>query len=177
MANKTRNIVVDVESDGPCPGMHSMICFGAVMVDGEFNRTFYAQLKPVSDIYIPEALAVSGFNREQTLNFPDPAVAMANFDNWIKQQVGDQRPVFWSDNNGYDFSFINHYFHHYLGQNPFGWSSGNINSLYKGLSGDLYGNIKHLADTKHTHHPVDDAKGAAQALYKMFKLIKNNNRD
>jgi hypothetical protein len=30
-------------------------------------------------------------------------------------------------------------------------------------------NIKRLRKTKHTHHPVDDAKGNAEALLKMMK--------
>lgn len=36
--------------------------------------------------------------------------------------------------------------------------------LYKGLEKDMSKNFKHLRKTKHTHHPVDDAKGNAEAL-------------
>ena len=167
-----RNVVVDVESDGPCPGMHSLICFGAVIVEAGFQRTFYAQLKPISDIYIPEALAISGFTREETMKFPEPRDAMQNFEIWLNNNI-DGRPILFSDNNGYDAAFINYYMWQQLGRNPFGWSSANIGSFYKGMRGDVHATFKHLRETKHTHHPVDDAKGNAEALLKMFNMIKN----
>jgi hypothetical protein len=168
-----QNVMVDIESDGPCPGMHSMICFGAVIVEPGFQRTFYAQLKPISETYIPEALAISGFSREDCMKFPDPRDAMQNFEAWLQKEIPGKRPVFWSDNNGYDFSFINYYFWQQLGRNPFGWSSANMGSFYKGQQNDLYATFKHLRETKHTHNPVDDAKGNAEALLKMFKTVKS----
>ncbi len=169
----SQNVMVDVESDGPCPGKHSMICFGAVIVEAGLQRTFYAELKPISEIYIPEALAISGFTREDTMKFPDPRDAMQNFETWLGKNIPNKRPIFWSDNNGYDFAFINYYFHQMLDRNPFGWSSSNLGSFYKGLNRDLYSTFKHLRDTKHTHNPVDDAKGNAEALLKMFSRMKN----
>ncbi len=169
----SQNVMVDIESDGPCPGMHSMVCFGAVIVEAGFQRTFYAQLKPISETYIPEALAISGFTREETMKFPDPRDAMQNFEIWLQKNIPHgKRPIFWSDNNGYDYSFMNYYFWHQLGRNPFGWSSANMGSFYKGQVGDLHAKFKHLRDTKHTHHPVDDAKGNAEALLKMFNQLK-----
>jgi hypothetical protein len=168
----SQNVSVDVESDGPCPGMHSMICFGAVIVEAGLQRTFYGQLKPVSDIWIPEALAVSGFTREETMKFADPYDTMLSFELWLQKNLPDKRPIFWSDNNGYDYSFINYYFWKYLNRNPFGWSSANIGSFYKGQQQDVYASFRHLRDTKHTHHPVDDAKGNAEAMLKMFGSLK-----
>ncbi len=166
--------MVDIESDGPCPGMHSMICFGAVIVEKGFQRTFYAELKPISEIYIPEALAISGFSREDTIKFPEPRDAMQNFEIWINKNVVG-RPILWSDNNGYDAAFINYYFWQTLGRNPFGWSSANMGSFYKGLRKDTFATFKHLRETKHTHNPVDDAKGNAEALLKMQLMMKTGN--
>jgi hypothetical protein len=57
-------VMIDIESDGPIPGDYSMVCFGAIIVEPELNRSFYGKLKPISDKFIPEALAVSGFTRE-----------------------------------------------------------------------------------------------------------------
>lgn len=42
--------------------------------------------------------------------------------------------------------------------------STNLGSLYKGLVKDMAKNFKHLRRTRHTHHPVDDARGNAEAL-------------
>lgn len=159
-------IMVDVESDGPIPGDYSMVSFGAVLVEGGLKRTFYGQLKPISEKWIPEALAVSGFSREETLAFDEPASVMQAFADWLKAE-SDGKPMFISDNNGFDWQFINWYFHHYLERNPFGFSSSNLGSLYKGMVKDTFQNFKHLRKTRHTHHPVDDAKGNAEALLTM----------
>ena len=81
--------------------------------------------------------------------------------------------MFISDNNGFDWQFINWYFHHFIGASPFGFSSTNLGSLYKGVVRDTTQNFKHLRKTKHTHNPVDDAKGNAEALLTLsdeFKL-------
>ena len=156
-------IMVDIESDGPIPGDYSMICFGAVVVDPTLSKTFYGEIRPISERWIPDALAVSGFTREQALAFPDAESVMRQFQAWLsKHSVG--RPMFISDNNGFDWQFINWYFHHFTGANPFGFSSTNLGSLYKGIVRDTTQNFKHLRKTRHTHNPVDDAKGNAEAL-------------
>lgn len=156
-------IMVDVETDGPIPGDYSMISFGAVLVNEQLDKTFYGRLKPISDKFLPDALAVSGHSRAETLTFDEPKKVMTDFKNWIEISCSD-RPIFISDNNGFDWMFVCWYFHHFIGTNPFGFSSQNLGSLYKGLVKDTFKTFKHLRKTKHTHHPVDDAKGNAEAL-------------
>lgn len=163
-------VMVDIESDGPIPGDCSMVCFGAVIVEEGLSRAFYGKLRPISEKWIPEALAVSGFSREETMQFDDPAAVMASFADWLKGNVKDH-PVFVSDNNGFDWQFINWYFCHFLGTNPFGFSSVNLGSLYKGMVKDTSRNFKHLRKTPHTHNPVDDARGNAEALLHMQQTM------
>ena len=43
------SIIVDIESDEPISGDFSMISFGAVLVDEHLDKTFYGQLKPISE--------------------------------------------------------------------------------------------------------------------------------
>ena len=162
-------IVVDVESDGPIPGDYSMVCFGAVIVEPGLSRTFYGKLRPVSDRFVPEALAVSGFTREECLEFDSPKEVMTKFSKWLQSNCNG-RLMFVSDNNGFDWQFINWYFHHFCGKNPFGFSSTNLGSLYKGLQKDTFVSFKHLRKTRHTHHPVDDAVGNAEALLQMKEM-------
>ena len=159
-------IMVDIEADGPIPSDYSMVCFGAIVVEPSLDRTFYGKLKPISDKWIRDALAVSGFTREETLAFDDPKAIMQQFAHWIRSVTSGQ-PMFISDNNGFDWQFINWYFHEFVGSNPFGHSSTNLGSLYKGLVKDTTKTFKHLRRTAHTHHPVDDARGNAQALLHM----------
>ena len=168
-------VMVDIEADGPCPGLYSMVSFGAVIVEEGLNRTFYAQCRPISDNFIPEALKVSGHSREETLEFPTPEESMLAFANWLAEN-GISSPRFISDNNGFDWQFINYYFHLCLKKNPFGFSSTNLGSLYKGMVKDLRKNFKHLRRTKHSHHPVDDAKGNAEALLTMLRQIKTSGK-
>jgi hypothetical protein len=156
-------IMVDIEADGPIPGDYSMISFGAIVVEPSLSKTFHGQLRPISEKWIPEALAVSGYSRDETLQFDDPAHVMRGFAEWLRKN-SVRRPMFISDNNGFDWQFINWYFHHFTGANPFGFSSTNLGSLYKGLVKDMSENFKHLRRTAHTHHPVDDARGNAEAL-------------
>ncbi len=159
-------IVVDIEADGPIPGDYSMVCFGAVVVEEGLNKTFYGKLKPISENYIPEALAISGFSREETMSFGNPADVMNDFEIWIKEN-SKGRPIFISDNNGFDWMFICWYFHHFIKRNPFGYSSRRISDLYCGLVKDAYAQWKHLRKTAHSHNPVDDAKGNAEVLLYM----------
>lgn len=147
-----------------------MVCFGAVVVEPGLERTFYGQLRPISDKFIPQALGVSGFSREQTLAFEEPALVMQRFADWLAS-VSRERLMFISDNNGFDWQFVNWYFHHLLGKNPFGFSSTNLGSLYKGMVKDTFQTFKHLRQTAHTHHPVDDAKGNAEALLTMKETL------
>jgi DNA polymerase III epsilon subunit-like protein len=160
--------MVDVEADGPIPADYSMISLGAVVVDETLSKTFYGKLRPVSEKWIPESLAVSGFTREQTLEFEPPETVMGSLRDWIKT-VAPGRAIFISDNNGFDWQFVNWYFHHFLGENPFGHSSTNLGSLYKGAVRDFSKNFKHLRKTRHTHHPVDDAKGNAEAFLEIIR--------
>lgn len=164
--------VVDVEADGPAPGLYSMVCFGAVKVTPELDQTFYGETCPITDEYKEDALAVSGFSREQCLEFEDPAVVMKRFDNWVKETC-DGRATFISDNVAFDWQFINYYFHRFLGQNPFGWSGRRIGDVYCGMQKNAYRRWKHLRDTTHDHNPVNDAKGNAEVILKLNEMGMN----
>lgn len=162
-------IVVDVESDGQNFLRHSMVCFGAVVVELSLSKTFYGKVRPISDIWEPDALSISGFSREEHLTFDEPEKVMKEFAEWIKE-VSVGQPVFVSDNNGYDFPWINMYFHEFYGSNPFGWSSRRIGDLYCGMQKDARANWKHLRKTKHDHNPLNDCLGNAEALLAMQKM-------
>ena len=125
-----------------------------------------------TDNYLPEALAISGFTREEHLLFDDPKTVMTNFIKWVESSNSNGRPIFWSDNPAYDWQFINYYTHYYCGKNPFGFSARRIGDLACGLFKDLRYKWKHLRKTKHTHNPVDDSIGNAEALIELIKKIE-----
>ena len=164
-------VIVDVESDGPIPAEFSMVCFGAVVFDDLLDKTFYGRTRPISDRFVRGALAVSGFSREEHLRFEDAKLVMENFAAWLAEHTKG-RPVFVSDNVAFDWQFINYYFHRFLGQNPFGFSGRRIGDLYAGLVKDASKATewKKYRVTSHSHNPVDDAKGNAEALKKFKEL-------
>jgi len=159
-------ISVDIESDGPIPYKYSMVCFGAVVVEPTLKKTFYGRVKPISDLWIPEALSISGFSREEHLTFDEPKKVMLEFKTWILEN-SKGHPIFIADNNGFDFAWINFYFHCYIGENPFGFSSRRISDLWCGYSNDMYAKWKYFRKTKHDHNPVSDAIGNAESLFEM----------
>jgi hypothetical protein len=159
-------ISCDVESDGPIIGKNSMTCFGAVLVEPKLERTFYGKIRPISDLWEPDALAISGFSREEHLTFDEPSKVMAEFADWLKSN-SDGNPILISDNNGYDASWINYYFLVYYGSNPFGWSSRRIGDLYCGLTKDAQSRWKQFRKTKHDHNPLNDAMGNAEVILHM----------
>ena len=156
-------VVVDVESDGNLLGVNSMVCFGAVIVEDGLKRTFYGQTAPISKQYDKEALAISGFTRQEHEKFDKPEIIMMNFSYWLYNNTGN-KPILISDNNGYDASWINWYMLTYTGKNPFGWSSRCIRDLFCGFYNNMYYKWKEHRITKHSHNPLDDCMGNAEAL-------------
>ena len=166
--------VVDVEADGEIPGKYSMVCFGVVKVSDP-TKTFYGAVSPISTEYKPDALAVSGFSREDHEKFDPPQLVMNQFVQWLAEN-SDGKPTFISDNVAFDWQWLNYYLHTYCGKNPFGFSGRRIGDLYcvmvKDASKNQEWKIK-LRITKHTHNPVDDAMGNVEALLAMQKMGLN----
>lgn len=158
--------IVDVESDGPAPGLYSMVSFGVVRVDRALDHTFFGQTAPITDQFDPEALAISAISREQHEAYPLASVEMIRLAQWIEQHNTSGKPVMVSDNPAFDFQFMSFYCHKYVGHNPFGHSARRVGDFCAGLEKgwsqtQLY---RELGMTPHTHHPVNDAKRVAEGL-------------
>jgi len=165
--------IIDIEADGPIPGDYSMIELGAIKLTEELNETFYIDIKPMSEKFSIEHLDSIGRTRDETFNFNyQPHQAMLMFRKWIEEtNTRNTRPIFFSDNNGFDYMFVHWYFIHFIGEDPFGHSSRNLQDIFKGMNFDMKNRgFKKMRETKHTHNPVDDAKGNAEALLKMIKI-------
>ena len=166
---KPINLSLDVEADGPAPGLYSMISFAVVDINDP-NRFFYGELRPISTQFNFENLKATGYTREQTLHFRDAKLVMDDFRVWLRKECPNGRPIVWSDNPGFDWGFLNYYAHWAWGENPLGWSCRRIGDFYAGLVSDpkKSGHWKRLRDTKHTHNALDDARGNAEALVKIL---------
>ena len=160
-------IIVDVETDGPIPGDYSMLAIGAVIVKEGLKKTFYSNIKPISDKYQKETLKFLGLTRKETLKYKTPKKVMIEFVDWIKQN-SKGKPIFISDNNGFDWMFLCWYLWHFIKENPFGHNSKNLSSIYKGLEKNMGASIKNIRN-KLNHNALDDAKNNAEALLNIQK--------
>lgn len=157
--------IIDVESDGPAAGIYSMVSIGIVKLDRDLKTTFTARFAPISERWLPDALAISGITREQHLAFPDPEIGTRAMIAFVAEHSND-RPVFVSDNPAFDFQWPSHYCARIDAPNPFGFSGRRIGDLYAGLTRkwSAASDWKKFRKTAHTHDPVDDALGNAEAL-------------
>lgn len=165
--------VLDVESDGPIPGTdcYSMLSFALVKIGDHDMYLAEKCIKPISKKWDAEALAISGQPRSYYEMYGrDPKLCMENVLTYVNSTNSNGRPTILSDNPAYDWSFFNWYLHYFTRQNPFGYSARRIGDFYSGLKKDFYSaKWKHLRKTKHTHNPLDDAKGNAEAFETMCK--------
>ena len=163
--------VVDTETGWAAVRSEFHDFFGIVRLDRDLKTTFYGQVASISNEYIAEMLAVSGITREQHLTFPDPQITMARMKEWIAATNQSGKPTLVSDNPAFDFGWINYYSHRYLKANPFGHSARRI-GIDAGFMRDSAkaSEWKKFRKTMHTHDPVDDAMGNAEALLHMAEL-------
>lgn len=174
---------VDVEADGPIPGPFSMLSFGVAVAgvrtvpdsddaDRPFQRfdptlsTFYRELRPISTDFDPATLAVSGLDRTALLaSGTEPAVALTEFDAWVRATAGEARPVVVGYPACYDWMFLYWYLIRFAGTSVFGHSGClDLKTMYATKAGvPLSGAAKarmprHLLSHRpHTHHALDDA--------------------
>ncbi|MBM0234586.1 exonuclease [Micromonospora sp. STR1_7] len=167
-------IGVDVEADGPIPGPYSMISLG-MAVAGRPDLTFYTELRPISDEFVPAALAVSGLDRDRLLReAPTAQEAMSAAAAWVNGLRRIGRPVFLAAPAVWDGMFVHWYFVRFVGHSPFGATGSGVDlrSYWMGLTGSEWvqtrkGKIKHelgLHDVPHTHHAGEDAAELAQVF-------------
>ncbi len=166
---------MDIESSGPVPGMYSLLSIGACVV-GDTRESFYVELQPINDAFVPEAIEVTGKSMDEfVLSGQTPETAMTSFRQWLSRVCGGTSPIFVGFNTPFDWSFINWYFHTYGGDNPFGISGIDIKSFYMGMSGCSWDDTRSSripsrfkGRSPHTHNALDDAKEQAE----MFELMR-----
>jgi hypothetical protein len=189
-------VSVDIEATGPIPGDYSMSSFGAFIAgartsEGNFVRfsrhdkenTFYRELKPISENFIPAAIAVGlleGFDMEDPTgelhhqwmkdHGMEPAQAMSEYAAWVleaKTRLG-ARPLFVAFPASFDWMFIYWYLQHFGVESPFGFSGvRDLKEMYATKANASFSKAgkrhmpKHLlkSDAPHTHHALDDAIG------------------
>jgi DNA polymerase III epsilon subunit-like protein len=173
-------ISVDVETAGPNPSDYALLSIGACTLDKP-RQDFYIELKPTSLNFLPEALEVCGLSLEKLQETGVPAKdALGQFEGWVRSVTPAwKEPVFAAFNAPFDWMFINDYFHHYLGRNPFRHKALDIKALYMGIrktswADTSYHKIRNSLgiNAPLTHHALDDAIQQAKLLRILLKEME-----
>jgi len=189
-------ISADVETDGPIPGPYSMLSFGLAVVgsyDGHrFDRrppadsTFYRELRPISDCFQEDALAVNGLDRDQLITRGmAPEQAMEEAAQWVRRHAGDHKPVLVAYPVAFDWSFLYWYFERFAASgSPFGFSSClDIRTLYQASAGTVHAASGQsampaslLPASPHTHNALDDAIEQGELFANVFEWAARRRR-
>ena len=169
-------VSVDIETAGPIPSDFSLLSIGACVVDDK-SLTFACELKPLNRNADPMALKVSGLSLE-TLERTGlaPEEAMKRFADWLKGLVyGDEVLVFVGFNAPFDWSFVNYYFHKFIGENPFGFSALDIKAYYMGATACQWADTRSsrmAAALQPRRQPNHTALHDAEYQAELFRLIR-----
>lgn len=156
-----------------------MLSLGACVVE-KTECNFYKEFAPTSDKVVTEAMAVSklDFNLLKSSG-AKPEHGMLEFKEWILQNSKDCLPVFVGFNAPFDWSFVNYYFHRYLGENPFGFSALDTKALFMGATGSSWDDtrssrIKKVLGIKSdlNHQALDDAIAQAALFERVLAVAR-----
>jgi hypothetical protein len=179
----------DVEADGPIPGPHSMLAFGAAAYaeDGQLLGTFEANLTELEGAQADPSTAAWWQTQPEAWeairkNTEDPAAAIARFVNWVNSFKG--KPVFVGYPACYDFLFLYWYIRRFGLQSPFSHSGLDIKTFAMFLLGTGYRDSTKRNMPKrwfpeglpHTHRPLDDALEQGALFLNMLREYREQRR-
>jgi hypothetical protein len=179
-------ISTDVETDGPIPGLHSMLSFAsaAFLADKTLVDTFTANLETLRGAsgdpttmnwwrQQPEKWAAA------RTDLQDPESAMRRYVAWIHKLPG--RPVFVAYPAGFDFLFVYWYLIRFAGESPFSFSALDIKTYAMAVLKSEYREAvkrnmprRWFEDRPHTHIALDDA---IEQGYLFCNMLAENHRE
>ena len=190
----------DIEASGPTPGKYSMLSLGACIV-GDISTQFYREIKPISRNLIFPAMRVSAkglrclddlkgddefnpgserFNPHKVLDVlyekgVAPEKVMEEYAVWVREVAKGFKPVEAAAPIKFDGMFTSWYFDNfYEGENPFGHSGEDINSMYRGVMRDINAHTAQLniRGEDLSNNALEDAIIQAREFEKVLELLK-----
>tara|TARA_S200000501_G_scaffold117923_1_gene110704 strand:- start:306 stop:878 length:573 start_codon:yes stop_codon:yes gene_type:complete len=189
----TTYVVIDVEFDGPIPGVNSMISIGAIAINkqGDELGEFEVNLLPMETAKIDEA-TMNWFNNEAPealkycrKNALKPDQAMTKFGDWL---INLPSPRIMAAHPGpTDYMWIHYYILTFLSfrleKFPFlapffnyspafdikSFASSVLKKDFSEISRNNYPLELH-DNSRHTHKAIEDAREYSKLLIKLFRL-------
>ncbi len=176
------HIVVDIETDGPVPALHSMLSIGAVATtDTDELGEFYRKLIPLTEAR-PDPATMDWWQsqpeawQEVTTDAQPAALVMEDFLSWATG-FGDDI-VFVAQPVGFDYLFVSWYLWRFTTSNPFKRMSEGYEAaldISSFISGKYNMSLKQSARRQlpewmkqgmphHSHNALEDARGYAVIL-------------
>lgn len=179
-------VMFDVETDGPVPGLFSMLSVGLVGITLAGDRVWECELnlRPVPEASTdPETMAwwQEEAQREAwdhlQLDQKEPETAIP----WLRDQLVELKsryrvfPVAWPAS--FDWMFLSYYMHRYAGENPLGRRAKCADTYAWCLSRTVHPNVdistllNHWSDQRfpHTHCALDDAREQSVKFINMLR--------
>jgi hypothetical protein len=185
-------VVTDIEADGPNPLESSMLSFASVACDvtGKVLGEFEAVLEPRSDRKpSPDTMAWWQTQPEAwkhaTTGAEAPEIVMPRYADWVDSLPGFR--VFAAAPIIFDGLWMDHYLSTFAGTRVLG-GPFKTRQIFRGGGVDLYtmaGSLRGAEYLKwgmqrvpaewygnivHTHHAIDDARGFANVLARLFSI-------
>lgn len=182
-------VSTDVETDGPCPGLNSMLSFGSVALTIKDDKcyqlgTFYKNLNLLPGANPDKSTMNFWKSNKDAYNLTrvdtvDPLVAIQEYHSWLTSLPG--KPVFVGYPAGFDFTFIYYYLHRFAGDSPFSFSALDIKTYAMAVMKTEYRQStkknmpkRWFPKLPHTHHALDDALEQGHLFLNI--LMENNNK-
>ena len=187
-------VVVDIETDGPVPGLYSMISLAAVATtESEEIDNFYRKLEPLEGAsQAPSTMA--GWKtepeawQEATSDAQPASKVMAEFSKWL--DILSKRPVFVAHLIAFDYSYVSWYLWRFMNNNPFANHEGASRTLdITSFIAAKFGLSLNMSKRKnfpewiskgmpeHSHNALDDARGYAIVLRNILATKPKRDED
>ena len=162
-------VSTDVETDGPVPGLYSMLSLGsaALKADARLLGTFSVNLTRLPGAEAdPQALQWwakhPGAWQATQEHAEPPEQAMRRYVEWVEGLPG--KAVFVGYPAAFDFMFVYWYLMRFVGRSPFAHSALDIKTYAMAMMREpYYWSTKHnmpqrwFSEVPHTHRAIDDA--------------------
>jgi hypothetical protein len=179
-------VSVDIEADGPCPGLFSMLSVGmaAFTIDKQLVGTFSRNLHRLEGARTDDrtmtwwttAQNIAAYRKGRE-DLVSPHEAMVACRDWLETMKRYGRPILCGAPSGFDFTFIYYYFQRELGESPVGFASLDLRSYAAAVLKRQYRHVGKNSFPRewmddglpHTHVALDDAIEQGCILVNMLR--------